>query len=71
MDEFLSSEAHCQELKIKLSREFGMLAEDRHYVPHEHLINLYHAIFAYHMMYGAQIWTPKILISVSDTVSRI
>ena len=32
--------------------------------------NIYHAIFASHMMYGAQVWTPK-LSSFSDTVSRI
>ena len=47
-----------------------MLVKARHYAPHEHLINIYHAIFASHMMYGAQVWTPK-LISVSDTVSQI
>ena len=70
LDEFLSGEAHCHELKIKLNRANGMLAKARHYVPHEHLINIYHAIFASHMMYGAQVWTPK-LSSVSDTVSRI
>ena len=70
LDEFLSGEAHCQELKFKLNRANGMLAKARHYVPHEHLINIYHAIFASHMMYGAQVWTPK-LISVSDTVSQI
>ena len=70
LDEFLSGEAHCRELKIKLNRANGMLAKARHYVPHEHLINIYHAIFASHMMYGAQVWTPK-LISVSETVSCI
>ena len=47
-----------------------MLAKARHYVPSHHLVNIYHAIFASHLMYGAQVWTPK-LVEVSNTVSRI
>ena len=70
LDEFLSGEAHCRELVKKLNRGNGMLAKARHYVPQNHLINIYHAIFASHLMYGAQIWTPK-LLSVRDTVSRL
>ena len=70
LDEYLSGEAHCEELKKKLNRANGMLAKARHFVPQQHLVNIYHAIFASHLMYGAQVWTPK-LTSVSDTVSRI
>ena len=70
LDEFLSGEAHCQELIKKLNRGNGMLAKARHYVPQLHLINIYHAIFASHLTYGAQVWSPK-LISVTDTVSRL
>ena len=70
LDEFLSGEAHCQELVKKLNRANGMLAKARHYVPQLHLINIYHAIFASHLTYGAQVWSPK-LISVSETVSRL
>ena len=47
-----------------------MLAKARHFVPEHHLINIYHAIFSSHLMYGAQIWTPK-LKSVTDTISRL
>ena len=47
-----------------------MLAKARHFVPSQHLLNIYHAIFASHLMYGAQVWTPK-LVEVSNTVSRI
>ena len=70
VDEFLSGEAHCQELTKKLNRGNGMLAKARHYVPHSDLKNIYHAIFSSHLMYGAQVWTPK-LLSVSDKISRL
>ena len=70
LDEFLSGEAHCQELVKKLNRGNGMLAKARHYVPQFHLINIYHAIFASHLTYGAQVWTPK-LISVTEKVTRL
>ena len=70
LDEFLSGEAHSQELIKKLSRGNGMLAKARHFVPEQHLKNIYHAIFASHLMYGAQVWTPK-LISVKESISRL
>ena len=70
LDEFLSGEAHCKELVKKLNRSNGMLAKARHYVPQQHLINIYHAIFASHLMYGAQIWSPK-LVAVRETISRL
>ena len=47
-----------------------MLAKARHFVPEQHLKNIYHAIFASHLMYGAQVWTPK-LISVKKCISRL
>ena len=70
LDEFLSGEAHSQELTKKLSRGNGMLAKARHFVPEQHLKNIYHAIFSSHLMYGAQVWTPK-LISVKKSISRL
>ena len=70
LDEYLSGEAHCQELVIKLNRGNGMLAKARHYVPPLELKNIYHAIFSSHLMYGAQVWTPK-LLSVSDKISKL
>ena len=33
-----------------------MLSKIRHYVTHDKLISIYHAIFASHMSYGCQIW---------------
>ena len=47
-----------------------MLAKARHYVPHSDLKNIYHAIFASHLMYGAQVWTPE-LLSISEKISRL
>ena len=70
LDEFLSGEAHCQQLVKKLNRGNGMLAKARHYVPQSDLKNIYHAIFASHLMYGAQVWTPK-LLSVSEKMFRL
>ena len=70
LDEFLNGEAHCHELVKKLNRGNGMLAKARHYVPHLELKNIYHAIFSSHLMYGAQVWSTK-LLSVNEKVSRL
>ena len=70
VDEYLNGEIHCREVVKKLNRGNGMLAKARHYVPFADLKNIYHAIFASHLMYGAQVWTPK-LLSVSDKISRL
>ena len=70
LDEFLSGEAQCSELIKKLNRANGMLAKARHYVPDLELKNIYHAIFSSHILYGSQVWTPK-LISISDRISRL
>ena len=70
LDEYLSGEAHCQELVKKLNRGNGMLAKARHYVPHLELMNIYHAIFASHLMYGAQVWSSK-LLSVHERIFRL
>ena len=70
LDEFLSGEAQCSELIKKLNRANGMLAKARHYVPDLELKNIYHAIFSSHILYGSQVWTPK-LVSVTDKISRL
>ena len=70
VDEFLSGETHCEELVKKLNRGNGMLAKARHFVPHSDLKNIYHAIFSSHLMYGAQVWTPK-LVSITDKISNL
>ena len=70
LDEFLSGEAHSQELVKKLNRANGMLAKARHYVPDLELKNIYHAIFSSHLMYGAQVWSTK-LLSVTTKITRL
>ena len=70
LDEFLSGNIQCSELTKKLNRANGMLAKARHYVPEPELKNSYHAIFSSHILYGSQVWTPK-LISVNDKISRL
>ena len=47
-----------------------MLAKARHYVPRLSLKNIYHAIFSSHLMYGAQVWSTK-LLTVTDRVTRL
>ena len=67
----MSGEARCLEFAFgfvkKLNRGNGMLAKARLFVPHADSENIYHAIFASHIMYGAQVWTPKIL-TVSEKI---
>ena len=70
LDEFLSGNTQCSELTKKLNRANGMLAKARHYVPELELKNIYHAIFSSHILYGSQVWTPK-LISVTEKISRL
>ena len=53
-----------------MNRANGMLAKARHYVPHADLKNIYYAIFASHLLYAAQVWTPK-LLSVTDKISTL
>ena len=70
LDEFLSGEVQCSELIKKLNRANGMLAKARHFVPDLELKNIYHAIFSSHILYGSQVWTPK-LISVTEKITRL
>ena len=66
----MNGNSHCQQLVSKLNRANGMLAKARHFVPLNDLINLYHAIFSSHLLYGCQIWTQK-LLAVSDKIFRL
>ena len=68
LDETLSGVSHCDELAIKLNRANGMLSKARHFVPFNQMINIYHAIFSSHLLYGCQIWTQK-LQSVTDKIA--
>ena len=69
LDAKLDGAIHCQELIKKLNRSNGMLAKARHYVPLNHVKNIYYATFSSHLTYACQVWTPK-LISVTNRISN-
>ena len=58
LDEFLTGEAHCNQLQKKLNRAKGMIAKSRHYLSNreQNLLAIYHSIYASHLIYGCQIW---------------
>lgn len=67
LDETLMGKAHCAELIKKLSRANGILAKTRHFVPLEHLKNIYYATFSSNLLYGSQVWAQS-LQSVTDKI---
>ena len=56
IDSQLNWSYHIKSLVPKLSRANGMLAKLRHYLKPESLRNVYYAIFASLMNYGAHVW---------------
>ena len=56
LDEHLNWKHHVSTVATKLRRANGALSKIRHYAPTKILINVYHAIFASHVRYAAQIW---------------
>ena len=70
LDSNISGEAHCKVLASKLRRANGLLSKIRHYVPKNELISIYHALFASHLSYGAQIWGQQ-KNSHTDVISKL
>ena len=60
LDETLMGSAHCEEIVKKLSRANGIIAKTRHFVPHEHLKNVYYATFSSHLTYAVQVWAQSL-----------
>ena len=56
LDNDLSGKHHCKMLESKLNRANGMLSKVRHYVPHNELKSIYHAIYSSHLSYNCQVW---------------
>ena len=58
LDEFLTGDAHCNQLQGKLNRAKGMIAKSRHYLSNreQNLLAIYHSIYSSHLIYGCQIW---------------
>ena len=59
--------AHCEEIVKKLSRANGIIAKTRHFVPHEHLKNIYYATFSSNLSYAVQVWAQS-LQSVQEKI---
>ena len=60
--------SHCEELVKKLSRANGILAKARHYVPINHLKNIYSATFSSNLFYASQVWGQSLQL-VTDKLS--
>ena len=70
IDETLMGRDHCEEVVKKLSRANGILAKARHYVPLNHLKNIYFATFSSNLIYGSQVWGQS-LQTVLDKISLL
>ena len=68
IDETLMGRSHCEELVKKLSRANGILAKARHYVPINHLKNIYSATFSSNLFYASQVWGQSLQL-VTDKIS--
>ena len=47
---------HLDNLKLKLNKANCLLSKIRHYVSHDVLKTIYHALFESHLRYGCEIW---------------
>lgn len=56
LDPHLNGSEHVNYIAPKLNRAVGMLSKLRHYVSHQTLLNVYHAIFGSIMTYGCITW---------------
>ena len=56
IDNKLSWSAHIQYLVKKLRSAAALLSRIRHWVPVEHYLKLYHALFESHLVYGISVW---------------
>ena len=68
LDETLMGSVHCEEHIKKLCRANGILAKARHFVPLNHLKNIYYATFSSNLFYGSQVWGQS-LLTVADKIS--
>ena len=56
IDKYLSWNFHILQLSKKLSRANGILSKLRHNAPIEVCLQVYYAIFYFHLMYGCNLW---------------
>ena len=72
IDEKLNWSAHIQYLIKKLRSAAAMLSRIRHWVPVEHYLKLYHALFVSHLTYGISVWggVPKSQMDEIFTIQK-
>ena len=72
IDDKLNWSAHIQHLIKKLRSAAAMLSRVRHWVPVEHYLKLYHALFVSHLTYGISVWggVPDSKIDAIFTVQK-
>ena len=56
LDQHLTWEYHINQLSKKLSRANGIISKLRHNAPIKICLQVYHAIFYSHLIYGSSIW---------------
>ena len=56
IDEHLTWNQHVKQLIKKLSSAVGILSKLRHYANKKICLNVYYAIFHWHIIYGSLVW---------------
>ena len=72
LDEFLSWDAHVNQLYKKLAQTNGILSKLRHYVPQKTCISVYFSLFYSYILYGSLAWqfTSKTNLNRSSFCKR-
>ena len=56
LDNELDCSCHIHELNKKLRSASALLSKVRHWIPKEHYLKIYHALFESHLTYGISVW---------------
>ena len=56
LDNELDWSCHIHELNKKLRSAAALLSKVRHWIPKEHYLKIYHALFESHLTYGISVW---------------
>ena len=56
IDKNLDWNAHMKHLSKKLRSAAALLTKIRHWIPEEHYLKVYHALFESHLTYGISVW---------------
>ena len=56
LDNKLDWSSHIHELNKKLRTAAALISKIRHWIPEEHYLKIYHALFESHLTYGISVW---------------